>query len=84
MASSYSLPVVLPFSAGPRHCIGEQFALTENVCVLASIVRRYEILVPQHLQSLSHEEQKKEMLQWFAITTMKPSNPHVRLRRHGD
>ena len=81
MDSSWMLPVVLPFSEGPRSCIGQQFALTENVCVLASIVRRYEILVPQHLLSLSHEEQKKEMLQWVALMTTTPSHPHVRLRR---
>jgi len=73
--------VVLPFATGPRSCIGQQFALTEGVCVLASIVRRYEILVPQHLQSLPHEEQKKEMLHWSQFVTMTPSQSLVCLRR---
>ena len=33
----------LPFGAGPRACIGAQFALTEAVLVLARLVREFEI-----------------------------------------
>ena len=37
-----------PFGAGPRICIGEQFAWTEGVLVLATIARRWELdLVPR-------------------------------------
>jgi unspecific monooxygenase len=33
----------LPFGAGPRVCVGAQFALTEAVLVLARLLRRYRL-----------------------------------------
>jgi cytochrome P450 len=33
----------VPFSAGPRSCIGEGFAMTEIVLVLATILQRYQL-----------------------------------------
>ena len=39
----------LPFSAGPRICLGGNFAMLEAVLVLAMVVRRYRLqLVPGH------------------------------------
>jgi len=39
----------LPFGAGPRQCIGNQFALTEAQLVLATLAQRYQLrLVPGH------------------------------------
>jgi len=39
----------LPFGAGPRQCIGNQFALTEAQLVLATVAQHYRLrLVPGH------------------------------------
>lgn len=39
----------LPFSTGPRKCIGDQFALTEAVLILATVAQAYDLrLLPGH------------------------------------
>jgi cytochrome P450 len=39
----------IPFGGGPRLCIGNQFAMTEAMLILATIVQRYRLdLVPGH------------------------------------
>jgi cytochrome P450 len=35
--------VYIPFGAGPRQCIGNQFAMTEAIFILAMVCRRYEM-----------------------------------------
>ena len=42
----------LPFGAGPRVCIGAQFALTEAVLVLASLFRRFRVALPPDARSV--------------------------------
>ena len=39
----------IPFSHGPRLCIGNTFAMTEAQLIIATIAQRYRlVLVPQH------------------------------------
>ncbi|CAG2107241.1 unnamed protein product [Medioppia subpectinata] len=42
----------VPFSAGPRNCIGQKFALLEEKALLAAILRRYRILCLIHRDQL--------------------------------
>ncbi|KAJ7820996.1 cytochrome P450 [Mycena olivaceomarginata] len=80
---SYKWPrdAFLAFSAGPRGCIGQRFAQTESVCVLASLVRTYEISVPERLRAKPFEEQKRSLLGWVPGVTMTPTNCVVGLKR---
>ncbi|KAJ6582916.1 cytochrome P450 [Mycena vulgaris] len=80
---SYRWPrdAFIAFSAGPRNCIGQRFALTESVCLLASLIRSYKISVPENLQAATFEEQKRVMLDWIPGVTMTPKNCIVRVQR---
>lgn len=44
----------LPFSNGARQCIGMNFSLTEQRLVLAMLVRKYEISVPENSIHYDH------------------------------
>ncbi|TFK46773.1 cytochrome P450 [Heliocybe sulcata] len=74
----------LAFSAGARGCIGIRFAMTESVCILASLVRRYEVRLPVELEGLSRRQQKEEMLKWKTGVTTTPTNVRVRLIRRSE
>ncbi|KAJ7269650.1 cytochrome P450 [Mycena rebaudengoi] len=82
-SESYKWPreAFLAFSGGARNCIGQRFALTESVCALASLVRNYEIDIPDSLRALPLEEQKRLLLKWEPGVTMTPTNCSVKLRR---
>ncbi|KAF8730610.1 hypothetical protein AX14_005373 [Amanita brunnescens Koide BX004] len=69
------------FSQGQRSCIGQRFAVTEAACVLANLIRRYEILLPTYLESKPRVEQEKELLEWTPSVTILPTNTRVRLRK---
>jgi cytochrome P450 len=61
----------MPFSGGPRTCIGNSFALVESSILLAQILNRFDVDV------LSCADVRP-----IAIATMRPSNPvRVVLRR---
>ncbi|KAI5121947.1 hypothetical protein M0805_002018 [Coniferiporia weirii] len=75
----------LPFSAGARGCIGQRFAMTESVCLLACLARHYEILPPDGVDSENLSERcKRRLLKWTTGVTISPTNAFVRLRKYAE
>ncbi|KAF7362943.1 Cytochrome P450 [Mycena venus] len=79
---SYRWPreAFLAFSTGPRSCIGQRFSTTESLCLVSTLVRKYEICVPLDLRSKSLAHQRS-IVDWKTWLTMTPSNARVSLRR---
>lgn len=73
----------MAFSAGARGCIGLRFAYAESVCILASLVRRFEVLPAKGKDRsafASFEDMKRHMLKTWPELTITPVNGLVRLR----
>lgn len=60
----------MPFGAGPRICVGAQFALTEAMLVLAALVQRFEISLPE----------ERPVMPVAIVTTQPDHAPLFRLR----
>ncbi|KAJ9594698.1 hypothetical protein L9F63_014032 [Diploptera punctata] len=43
----------IPFSAGPRNCIGQKFAILEEKAVLASVLRKYRVEAVDRRENLT-------------------------------
>lgn len=72
---------VMAFSEGPRACIGQRFAVAEATCIIAKLVRNFEVLVPEELQGKSMAEQRRALLAWAPGVTTVPTGARVRFRR---
>ncbi|EEB89366.1 hypothetical protein MPER_12543 [Moniliophthora perniciosa FA553] len=70
----------LAFSTGHRSCIGQKFSTTESLCLVANLVRKFEILPPPDLQGRPFSDQKS-ITDWKTWLTTTPSNARVSLRK---
>ena len=64
----------LPFGAGPRVCVGAQFALAEATLVLAALVRAFRIA----------RADATPVLPVAVVTTQPDHAPMFRLRKRSD
>ncbi|XP_069675175.1 cytochrome P450 4C1-like isoform X1 [Periplaneta americana] len=55
----------IPFSAGPRNCIGQKFAMLEIKCTVSQVLRKFRLL----------ESDYKEEIQFTADFVLKTTNP---------
>jgi len=72
------------FSLGPRDCIGQRFALAQTVCILALLIRKYELLVPISLEGKTIEAKRSQMLDWIPWVTIIPANARVRVKERSN
>jgi hypothetical protein len=50
------------------------------VCVIALLIRRYEVLVPESLEGKTMEEKESHMLAWTPGLATNPTNAQVRVK----
>lgn len=65
----------LPFSGGPRICLGQQFALTEAAYLLVRVLREFDQIIP------ADSEEMKRMRKGFGLTMWPGDDARVRLHR---
>jgi len=65
----------VPFSAGPRACLGRKFAETEAVAALTMLVSRYKITIKEEPQFAGEtfEQRKTRVLKCWNGVTLTPS-----------
>ncbi|KAH7102424.1 cytochrome P450 [Auriculariales sp. MPI-PUGE-AT-0066] len=67
----------IPFTAGPRVCLGQRFSTLESACIIARVVRRYRLLPPPELAGLSREQQRMKLTKWMPGVTATPGNVNL-------
>lgn len=75
----------IPFSAGPRACIGRKFFETEGIAILTMLVTKYKITVKEEPQFAGEtfEQRKERIMKAIGAITLTPIRvPLVFSRRH--
>ncbi|KAM3961928.1 cytochrome P450 4C1-like [Aphomia sociella] len=70
----------MPFSYGPRSCLGYQYAMMSMKTVVASVVRNYRVL-PAECQDIGASINKEELQLKFEIMMKHADNFQIRLEK---
>ncbi|KAL7412642.1 cytochrome P450 [Mrakia frigida] len=76
----YNKDAFMPFSAGPRACVGRRFAEVEAVCAIALFIQKFEFVAVPHVGE-SHEGMSKRLLRAKMMITLTPHDVDLVLRR---
>ncbi|KAE9395447.1 cytochrome P450 [Gymnopus androsaceus JB14] len=73
----------IPFSAGPRACIGRKFSETEGIAVLTSLILKYKIEILEEPQFVneSFRERKARVLATKQVLTLAPARLPLTFKR---
>ncbi|KIJ53680.1 hypothetical protein M422DRAFT_241924 [Sphaerobolus stellatus SS14] len=65
----YNRDVFLPFSSGPRACLGRRFAETEGVAAITTIISKYKVDLknPEAYEGLTYLEKREKLLGVFSL-----------------
>ncbi|KAK3914632.1 Cytochrome P450 4C1 [Frankliniella fusca] len=57
----------LPFSAGPRNCIGQKYAMLQMKAVMSTLVRRFEILPGKGCGTMAELESSLDVITFLTV-----------------
>jgi cytochrome P450 len=74
----------VPFSTGPRACLGRKFFETEGIAILTMIISRYKITIKEEPQFIGEtfEQRKNRVLKCKGEMTMTPIRVPLTFTRH--
>ncbi|KAE8748056.1 Cytochrome P450 CYP4 [Frankliniella occidentalis] len=72
----------LPFSAGPRNCVGQKYALLQMKAVMSTIVRRFEVLPGKGCGTMAELEKNLDVITFLTVSggfniRMRPRAPRI-------
>jgi cytochrome P450 len=74
----------LAFSVGVRSCIGQRAGQAQSICILAHIVRYYQVSLPPHLAGLPFDEQRSSLLRFLMGASLTPADLKLTFTRRSE
>ncbi|KAG8691400.1 hypothetical protein FRC11_004400 [Ceratobasidium sp. 423] len=72
LAPDWPKHAFMPFSSGPRACLGRGFATAEVIRIIATLAQDWDLLCKDDLMNLPWGVRKEQLLRWRQEVTMTP------------